>query len=111
MVHQLVTAGLRRLSGPPAFRAFGRADYETDWHVIDVFATRRRDGCSRWPLMGGTCICLSAHFVSVGWDFAEILVCEQSREPASRERPVVVAGGRLRDWRLRCAAGASSQPN
>jgi hypothetical protein len=111
MFHELMTAAFRRWSGPPAFRAYGRAGYEADWHVIDVFATHRRDLTSRWPLWGGTCIAWSAHVVAVGWDFAEMVVREQAREPASRDRPVVVAGGRLRDWRPRCAAGASSQPS
>lgn len=111
MLHELVTAGFRTWSGSPAFSAYGRADYEAEWHVIDVYATRRRDFASRWPLMGGTCICWSAHVVAVGWDFAELVLREQSLEPASQDRPVVVAGGRLRDWRARCAAGASSQPS
>lgn len=111
MLHQVVTAAFRRLSGPPAFRAFGRASYEADWHVIDVFATHRRDFSSRWPFWGGTCICWSAQVVAVGWDFAELVYREQVRDPASRQSPVVVAGGRIRDWRVRCAAGASSQPS
>ncbi|MFO0807306.1 MAG: hypothetical protein U0746_01645 [Gemmataceae bacterium] len=111
MLHETVTAAFRRWSGPPAFRAYGRSETEVGWHVIDVFATYRRDCSSRWPLMSGTCICWSANVVAVGWDFAEMVLREQAREPASQTRPVVVAGGRLRDWRRRCAAGASSQPS
>lgn len=96
MLHEVLTAAFRRASGPPAFRAYGRASYEAGWHVIDVFAARRRDVTSRWPFWGGSCICWSAHVVAVGWDFAELLYREQACSPASREQPVVVAGGRLR---------------
>ena len=49
--------------------------------------------------------------IAVGWDFAACVLREQTRDPASRERPVVVAAGRLRDWRRRLAAGASSHPS
>ena len=48
--------------------------------------------------------------IAVGCDFAALVLAEQSRDPASRDRPVAVAGGRLRDWRPRVAAGASTQP-
>jgi hypothetical protein len=37
------------------------------------------------------------------------VVREQAAEPASRDRPVAVIGGRIRDWQRRLAAGASSQ--
>jgi hypothetical protein len=111
MPHDAVSAVLRRLGGPPCFRAYGRAAYEPDWHVIDVYATHRRDLCSRWPLWGGTCITWTASAIAVGWDFAALVLGEQRREPASRDRPVVVAGGRVGDWRRRLAAGASSQPS
>jgi hypothetical protein len=44
----------------------------------------------------------------VGWDFAEMVLREQAAAPASREQPVTVAGGRLRDLARRQAAGAPS---
>jgi hypothetical protein len=110
MLHDAASAVFRRLGGPPCFRVYGRAVYESDWHVIDVFATRLRDQSSRWPLWRGTCITWTAGVIAVGWDFAAMVLREQAAAPASRERPVVVAGGRVGDWRRRLAAGASSQP-
>jgi hypothetical protein len=111
MLHDAVSAVVRRLSGPPTFRVYGRARSEADWHAIDVYATHRRDCTSRWPLWRSTCITWSSRVIAVGWDFAALVLMEQMAEPASRDRPVVVAGGRLRDWRRRLAAGASSQPS
>jgi hypothetical protein len=111
MLHDVASAVLRRWGGPPCFRVYGRASYEPDWHVIDVYATTRRDSESRWPLWRGTCITWTANAIAVGWDFAELVLREQMAEPASRDRPVEVAGGRLRDWERRLAAGASSQPS
>ena len=111
MLHDAVSAVFRRLSGPPCFRVYGRAGHEPDWHVIDIYATHRRDLTSRWPLWSGTCITWTSGVIAVGWDFAECVLREQMRDPASRERPVVVASGRLRDWRRRLEAGAPSQPS
>jgi hypothetical protein len=109
MVDRLVNAWFRRLSGTPVFRIYGRSRREADWHTIDVFATHRRDRDSRWlgPFWRGTCITWSSEVIAVGWDFAESVLREQAAEPASREHPVVVAGGRLRDWQRRHAAGAT----
>jgi hypothetical protein len=56
MVDRLLSAWLRWLGGTPCFRIHGKTRRESDWHIIDVFATRRRDLDSRWPLWGGTCI-------------------------------------------------------
>jgi hypothetical protein len=95
MLHDAVS-GLIRTFGRRCFRIYGRASYEPDWHLIDVFATHRRDVLSRWPLWRGTCITWSAGAMAVGWDFAAAVLHEQRADPASRERPVVVAGGRLR---------------
>jgi hypothetical protein len=110
MVDRLVNAWFRWLGGTPCFRIWGRARHETDWHIIDVYATHRRnfDG---WigPFWRGTCITWSSEIIVIGWDFAERVLREQAADPASRERPVEVAGGRLRDWKQRTAAGASSQ--
>jgi hypothetical protein len=100
MLHDTASAVLRRTGGRPCFRIYGRASYEPAWQVIDVFATHRRDPTSRWPYIGGTCITWTANVIAVGWDFAEYVLREQSREPASRERPAVVQGGRLRADRL-----------
>jgi hypothetical protein len=111
MLHDAVSAAFRRIGGAPCFRIYGRGSPERDWHLIDVYATRRRDLTSRWPLWAGTCITWTSGVIAVGWDFAALVVREQVNEPATRERPVAVAGGRLRDWRRRVAVGASSQPS
>ena len=87
---------LRLISGPPAFRIYGKAKCETDWRIVDVFAHSRRDAMAGWPLIRGTCITWSARFIAVGTDFAEMVLREQFLEPASRENPVEVASGRLR---------------
>jgi hypothetical protein len=99
MVHDLASAWLRFLGGKPCFRIYGKAKSESAWRVIDVFATHRRDMLSRWPLWRGTCITWTSSVIAVGWDFAEALLFEQSREPASRDHPVEVLGGRLRSRR------------
>ncbi|HTK77762.1 MAG TPA: hypothetical protein VL371_21020 [Gemmataceae bacterium] len=111
MLHDVASVVLRGLSGPPAFQVYGRGRREADWHVLDVYATHRRDRSGRLPLWRGTCITWTSRVIAVGWDFAAVVLAEQARAPASRERPVVVAGGRLRDWRPRVASGASSQPS
>lgn len=111
MFNELVSAVIRRFSRPPCFQVYGRASYETDWHIIDVFATHRRNVTSRLPLWRGTCIAWTANVIAVGWDFATDVYREQCRKPASLDRPAVVLGGRLGDWRLRLQAGASSQPS
>ncbi|HXG08885.1 MAG TPA: hypothetical protein VNK04_03780, partial [Gemmataceae bacterium] len=76
-----------------------------------VYATSRRNAESRWPLWAGTCIAWSDQVIAVGWDFAEQVLREQAREPASRQCPVEVAGGRIRDARRRAAVGAPSFPS
>jgi hypothetical protein len=108
MFNSVASAYFRRLGGVPCFRVYGKARREPDWHEIDVFATHRRDLHSRWPafLFRGTCITWTASVISVGWDFAEEVLREQVDEPASRERFVAVAGGRIRDPFRRQAAGA-----
>ncbi|HEX4591367.1 MAG TPA: hypothetical protein VH120_15640 [Gemmataceae bacterium] len=100
MLHDAVSAALRLVGGRPCFRIYGRASYEPQWHVIDVIASHRRDLTSRWPHMGGTCITWTAGVIAVGWDFAEFVLREQSRERASQEYPLAVRGGRLRAGRL-----------
>jgi hypothetical protein len=98
MLHDAVSAVFRR-TGRPCFRIYGRAAYEPDWHVIDVFASHRRDMTSRWPHLGGTCITWTANVIAVGHDFAAQVLREQALDPATRERPVVVRGGRLKAGR------------
>jgi len=108
MFNQLATSALRRLSGPPCFQIHGKARSESAWRIIGVYATHRRDSDSRWPryLFRGTCITWTAEIIAVGWDFAEEVLREQISEPASRERPLEVAAGRIRDAHRRAAAGA-----
>jgi hypothetical protein len=108
MTDGLVSWWLRRLGGVPCFRVWGKARREKEWRVLDVFAAARRDMDSRWPLWGGACTTWSSSVVAVGWDFALALLCEQADFPASRARPVEVAGGRMRDVQRRKAAGALS---
>lgn len=103
---RMLTHCLRRFSGQPAFRIHGKTRGETDWRVIDVYATQRRNQDSRWPLWRGCCITWTAEVIAVGWDFALAVLQEQAAEPASRARPVEVAGGRLRELAQRTAAGA-----
>jgi hypothetical protein len=112
MFNPLATAWFRLL-GRPCFRIYGRGRREKAWRIIEVHATHRRDQDSRWPrfLFRGTCITWTASIIAVGWDFAEEVLCEQRAEPASRERPVEVHGGRLHDLERRTAAGADPWPS
>lgn len=113
MFNRLATSAVRRLSGRPCFQIHGKARSEKVWRVVGVHATHRRDSDSRWPahFFRGTCITWTAEIIAVGWDFAEQVLREQRIEPASRDRPVEVAAGRLRDPQRRGAAGASSFPS
>jgi hypothetical protein len=108
MVDRLLSAWLRWLGGEPCFRIHGKSRREPDWRVIDVFATHRRDMDSGWPLWRGTCITWTSRVIVVGWDFAASVLREQAAEPASRDRPVEVAGGRIGDIARRLAAGGAS---
>ncbi len=109
MFNRLATTIFHGLGGPPCFQIHGKARGETQWRVVGVYATHRRDADSRWPrsLFRGTCITWTAGVVAVGWDFAEHVLREQISEPASREHPVEVAAGRIRDRLRRADAGAS----
>jgi hypothetical protein len=91
---------MRRAGGRPAFRIYGKGQAESTWHEIDVFANQRRNATSRWPFFGATCITWSGTVIAVGWDFAESVLREQMVEPASREHPVEVGGGRLHSDRF-----------
>ncbi len=107
MFNKLATAWFRTVGGTPAFRIHGKARHETSWRLIDVFASHRRSQTSRWPgrFFRGTCITWTAQVIAVGWDFAEEVLREQLEEPASRDSPVEVVGGRLRNSHVRAAAG------
>ena len=110
MLHKLVSKALRRFGGAPCFRVYGKGRAEPAFHVIDVFASNRRNFDSRWPLFRATCITWTSSVIAVGWDYAEVLVREQALFPASREHPVAVRGGRLRGADRRRAAGGSPYP-
>jgi hypothetical protein len=112
MLNELLTWSFRRLGGAPCFRIHGKARRESAWRVIDVFATHRRDADSRWPspFWRGTCITWTCAVIVIGWDFAAEVLREQRLNPASRDHPLEVAGGRLRDAAGRSAAGGPSYP-
>jgi hypothetical protein len=97
--------------GRPCFQVYGKARHEQEWHLIEVHATHRRDQDSLWPspFFRGTCITWTAAVIAVGWDFAEQVLREQALAPASREQPVQVAGGRLRDAHRRLVGGGRMQ--
>jgi hypothetical protein len=113
MFNDLVTIAFRRLGGVPAYQIYGKTRREPAWRVIDVQATSRRDLDSRWPapFWPGTCITWSSAVIAVGWDFALNVYREQCRQPATREQPLEVAGGRLHHAERRRRAGAASFPS
>jgi hypothetical protein len=102
-----------QLIGGVAFRIYGKARRESEWRIIEVHATHRRNQDSRWPryLFRGTCITWTASIIAVGWDFAREVLLEQCSEPVSREHPLSIAGGRLRDLERRRAVGAEPWPS
>ena len=104
--HDTISILYRVVAGPPTFRVYGKAGYERDWHIIDVYATRLRDCSSRWPFFRGSCITWTSSIIAVGCDFADELIREQSTSPASLNAPVSVSGGRLRDMPRRQSACA-----
>src|SRR5262249_56940701 len=75
--------------------------------VLESSPARLSNRASRWPrpFFPGTCITWTSSAIAVGWDFALDVLREQMAEPASRERPVEVIGGRLCDLMRRQAAG------
>jgi hypothetical protein len=113
MFNRWVSSLLHGAGGPPCFQAYGQARAESVWRVVGVYASHRRSSTSRWPAFGwrGTCTTWTASVVAVGWDFAESVLREQLLCPASRERPLEVGGGRLRDSERRMAAGATPYPS
>jgi hypothetical protein len=103
-----LTSTALRLLGRPAFRINGKARPESSWRIIEVHATHARDSDSRWPrfLFRGTCITWTSSIIAVGWDFAAEVLREQAFAPASRDNPVEVLGGRLRNLKRRVAVAA-----
>src|SRR5947208_1302941 len=99
---------LKRIGAAPCLRVYGKARNESEWRLIDVVASPRRNRGSRWPLMRGTCITLTSSLIVVGWDFARGFLQEQIRAPASPQRAVEVLGGRLHSAHHRAKAGVSS---
>ena len=92
VLHETVSNVYRSLFGPPCFQVYGKGRFKRDWHIVDVYTSRRRDCGSGWPFFSGTCITWTASVIAVGQDFAEQLLREQSTEPASQGNPVLVEG-------------------
>lgn len=101
------------LWGPPAFRAYARARSEPLWREVAVYASPIRNIGSGWPspFFAGTAIAWADSVIAIGEDFAVGLLREQFDEPASRDRPVEVIGGRLRDPERRQVAEGSAVPS
>ncbi len=111
MIDEWLSDVLRWVGGPPCLQVYARARREAAWRMVRVYATARRDRDSAWPLWRGTCVTWTSEVIVVGWDFARAVLHEQADAPASRQRPVEVAGGRLHDWRRRLRAGAAETPS
>jgi len=96
MFNDIVSFWFRLLGSRPCFRIWGKGRRESTWRAIDVLATTRRDLDSRWPMLfRGTLITWTSSVIAIGWDCAEVILREQMLEPASRDFPVEVTGGRL----------------
>jgi hypothetical protein len=108
MLNDILTSWFRWYGGRPCFQIYGKQRSEKDWRVVDVFANAARNMGGRWPLWRGTCITWTSHVIAVGRDFAESVLREQRDRPASREIPVEVSGGRIRDLTRRGNAGGAS---
>jgi hypothetical protein len=106
MWNDVLTRWLRWLGGTPSFRIYGKARVEVQWRVLDIYATSRRNASSRWPFWRQTCTAWTDRVIALGSDFAERFLAEQRLTPASRQHPVIVAGGRIRDPQRRVAHGA-----
>src|SRR5207237_8321349 len=94
----------------PALRVERKGARERAGPGTSVHAPHRRNADSRCPLWRGTCTTWPAEVIVVGWDFAAALLREQAEAPASRRRPVEVAGGRVGDLLRRAAAGVPDFP-
>src|SRR5262245_35847563 len=102
----LLNDWLAWLGGSPCFSISGKARPVKAWRIVHVFATSRRDLGGRVPLWRGSCITWTERVIVVGWDFAAEVLHEQRELPASKENPVCVAGGRIRDVARRLATGS-----
>jgi len=107
MLPELLDPLLHWFGGNPCFRVYGKGRRESEWRVVSVYASHRRDVFSGMPLWSGACTTWAADIIAVGWDFALGLLREQRTEPVSRDHPAAVIGGRLRDNSRRAAAGAT----
>jgi hypothetical protein len=92
-----LASGLFRVAGSCCFRIYGKGRSETEWRVIEVHATHRRDLDSRWfaPFWRGTLVTWTSSIIALGWDAAERILFEQCEQPASRAHPLEVPGGRV----------------
>ncbi len=111
MIDEWLTDWLHWLGGQPSLVIHAKARCEQAWRKVHVYAMVRRNRDGRLPLWRATCVTWTSQVIAVGWDFALGVLREQSDAPASRQRPVEVAGGRLRDWRRRVQTGAGETPS
>ncbi|MFQ3648947.1 MAG: hypothetical protein SNJ75_01335 [Gemmataceae bacterium] len=104
---------LHRSFGERAFQIYGKTRQEPDWRVLDVMATQRRNAKDGWmrPLWAGTLITWTDTIIACGWDVAAEVIREQRQRPVSREHPLEVCAGRLRDPERRRAAGGQPWPS
>jgi hypothetical protein len=110
MFDTALTTCLRRLGSTCCMRVYGKGRYEPEWRIVDVVASSRRTCGSSWPFLGGSCTTWTSSIIAVGWDFAQAFLAEQIQSPASRDRPVGVASGRLRDAERRSISQAAPFP-
>ena len=112
MYNRWFTAWHRWL-GERAFQIYGKTRSETAWRVLDVLAMQRRNAVDGWmrPFWAGTLITWTDSIIACGWDVAEEVIREQVACPVSREHPLEVCGGRLRDPQRRLAAGGRPWPS
>ncbi len=96
MYEALLADLLHGLGGELYFCVYGRAKAERDWRVIRVYASRRRDPDSRWPLFRNCCTTWGPDVIAVGRVLAASVFREQQLKLISREAPQAVSAGRLR---------------
>src|SRR5881397_3595195 len=113
MLSNLADDWVRWIGGSPCFWIHGKSRRERQWRRIAVYATAQRNRDSAWPFpfWRGTCITWTHAAIALGWDFAEAILREQANQPASRDDPLSVGGGRLHDAARRAAAGRLDGPS
>ena len=105
-------AMLRRLSGPPCFQIYGKAQERKPIGTSSAFMRRtaatmnNAAGFSVW----GTCITWTAEVIAVGWDFAEDVLREQVSEPASHNRSCGTGSRHPRPSSPRCRGSICFSP-